>query len=239
MQFYSHLLCLFSMNKTETKDQWGEMAEKFSLWSSPQRPCQEDVELFEKLHRGHGSTLLLGVTKELHHLATAAIDNNPKMIEKFRGDLPVFFGDWADLPFEKEFDTIIGDGSLNGFDKGPDLFFSQAKKALKKNGDVLLRVFIAPEIKEDVDRVIETKNLTEFHAFKWRIAAALADPFVPVQKIYDVIYPIWNHKTLDVYNGSDLVYYFPKLSELPPYDAIIYPNSYELAKRCPLLLWHL
>ena len=44
---------------------------------------------------------------------------------------------------------------------------------------------------------------------------------------------------LDFYRDSDAVYYFPKLSELPPWDHIAFPTSYELSERCPIVTWEM
>ena len=146
-------------------------------------------------------------------------------------------GDWRDLPFESEFDALIGDGCLTVFQGSPEVFFEQAKKALKPNGRLILRLFISPERKESLQSVLKEKHTMGFHAFKWRVAQSLADPYVSVKTLYQVIRPIWDHPTLEVYENSDLIYYFPKLSELPRWDHIQFASSYELAERCPVITW--
>jgi SAM-dependent methyltransferase len=215
-------------------NQWDQMSERWSNeWASPLRPSTEDVAMFKNQLREGDQTLLLGVTQELQHLANLAIDNNPKAIEIFQAE--AILGDWRDLPFESKFDALIGDGCLTVFQGSPELFFEQAKKALKPNGRLILRLFISPEHKENLSSVLEEK--TGFHAFKWKVAQALADPYVAVKTIREVILPVWDHPTLDVYQNSDLVYYFPKLSELPAWDHIQFGSSYELAERCPVVTW--
>lgn len=179
--------------------------------------------------------LLLGVTPELQPLATLAVDHNPRVIEIHRAH--AVLGDWGNLPFESEFDTVIGDGCLTVFQGTPDHFFQQVKRALKPGGSLILRLFISPESKEDLQDVLKKRGEMGFHAFKWRVAHALANPYVAVQELYRIIQPIWNHPTLEVYQNSDLVYYFPKLSELPHWAHIQFGNSYELAERCPVVTW--
>ncbi len=214
---------------------WGKIAKRFDEWGAPLRPSPEDVSLFKMEIKPGSRTLLLGVTAELKSLATIAIDNNPQMIKQYPEN--AILGDWSNLPFENEFDTVIGDGCLTVFQEKPELFFQQIKKALKNNGKLILRTFIAPEEKEDIHEILKNKEGLSFHALKWRLAQSLADPYIPVKNIYKILKPIYNHPTLDLYKGSDLIYYFPKLSELPKWDHIQFATTYELSDRCPLITW--
>jgi len=216
-------------------DYWGKISERFDEWTAPLRPSLEDVQMFKNQLELTSKTLLLGVTPELQSLATIAVDHNPRAIEIHRAT--AILGDWGNLPFESEFDAAIGDGSLNVFQGKPELFFNQAQKVLKENGRLILRVFISPEIREDLASVLAKKNEMGFHAFKWRIAQALADPYVRVRDLYHVIKPVYDHPTLELYRESDLIYYFPKLSQLPIWDKIQFGTSYELADRCPVITW--
>ena len=170
------------------------MFERFAEWTAPLRPSPEDVGLFRNQLSLQSRTLLLGVTPELQPLAALAVDNNPQVIEIHRAH--AVLGDWADLPFGAEFDAVIGDGCLNVFQGTPDRFFQQAKKVLKKNGRLCLRIFTSPESKEDLHEVLEKGRGMGFHAFKLRVAQAMANPYVRVQDLYRVIQPVWNHPTL-------------------------------------------
>jgi SAM-dependent methyltransferase len=125
---------------TDKLEQWAKISERFNEWGSPLRPSPEDVEMFKRQLRVNDKTLLLGVTQELQPLAELAIDHNPKVIEIHRAN--AILGDWADLPFESEFDALIGDGCLTVFQGSSELFFQQAKKALKPGGRLILRLFI-------------------------------------------------------------------------------------------------
>ena len=216
-------------------DYWAKISARFNEWTAPLRPSPEDVEMFKKQLGAQSRTLLLGVTCELQPLAAIAVDNNPKVIEIHHAH--AILGDWKDLPFESEFDAVIGDGCLTVFQGPPEIVFQQAKKVLKKNGRLSLRVFISPELKEDLDFVLGKKEEMGFHAFKWRVAQAMAAPYVRVKDLYQVIKPVYDHPTLEFYRESDLIYYFPKLSELPPWDEIQFGSSYELAERCPVITW--
>ena len=215
--------------------QWSEMLQRWDEWGSPIRPSAEDVEMFARAVGDGGHRLLLGVTPELRHLATVSIDNNPVAIET--DPLHTVFGDWGDLPFSRQFDRIIGDGCLNIFQGDPSLIFQEAKKVLKPGGRLILRVFVSPEEKEPLDWVLRNRGDMGFHAFKLRVGHAMANPYVRVKDRCDVIRSICDHPTLSVYEDSDLIYYFPKLSELPPWDEIQFGKSYELSERCPVITW--
>ena len=184
--------------------QWSQMAKRRDEWGFPLKPSPEDAAMFQNQLGVHDRTLLLGATPELQHLASVVIDHNPDALAQCRGGV---LADWSDLPFAAEFDAVIGDGSLNVFQGSWGLFFQQAAKALKPLGHLVLRVFISPETKEDLQQVLAERGEIGFHAFKWKVAHAVANPYVCVKDLYRIIRPVWNHPTLEVYQNSDLVYY--------------------------------
>lgn len=214
---------------------WQRISSQFDLWTSPQRPNIDDVQAFKRQLTNKKKTLLLGLTSELLPLATCAIDSDNKQVKQV-GNLAIN-GMWENIPFTEVFDAVIGDGSLTVFQENPQLLFEQAFKALKPGGIFILRVFIAPEKKEDLDTIKNEQHLLSYHAFKWRVAHALADPYVPVKDLYAVLQPICDHPTLEVYKDTDVIYYFPKLSDLPKWETIHFNDSYELANRCPIITW--
>lgn len=216
-------------------NQWAQISERIGEWTSPLRPSPEDVAMFQNQLESADRTLLLGVTSALQPLASVVIDHNPQVIATYKTD--AVLGDWKDLPFVSEFDAVIGDGCLTVFQEAPELFFKQVRKVLKPGGRLILRVFIAPESKEDLETIFKNREGMGFHAFKWKVAHALGNPYVPVKELYETIKPVWNHPTLSVYRDSDLVYYFPKLSELPSWEHIQFGTTYELAERCPVVTW--
>lgn len=217
-------------------DYWVKILKQFHNWTPPLRPSPEDVSLFTSHIKQNDKTLLLGVTEELMPFANIAIDNCSEMVERNK---PIaILGNWQNIPFASEFDTIIGDGCLNVFQGKQSLFFEQVKKALKPWGKLVLRVFTSPKEKEDIKTIIKEKEKIGFHAFKWRLAQHLASPYIPVKELLRVIQPIWDHPTLSIYENSEEIYYFPKLSDLPFWDEIQFPQSYPLADRCPIITWN-
>lgn len=216
-------------------DFWTDFAEKPNMWSAPLKPSPEDVMLFKNQLFSGLRILLLGVTPELQPYATLAIDNN---LSAVRANSKIaIFGDWRDLPFESEFDVVIGDGCLNIFQGAPQHFFQQMKKALKTNGKLILRTFVSPEVKEDLKDVLQAKDQMSFHAFQIRVANAIANPHFSLEDRCKAIKSVWDHPHLEVYRNSDLIYYHPKLSELPAWDSIQFSSSYELAEQCPVITW--
>jgi SAM-dependent methyltransferase len=216
-------------------DLWSRFVEEPDIWKAPLRPSPEDVSHFRDQLFPGSHTLLLGVTKELQPYATIAVDNNLKAVQA--NSTTAIFGDWADLPFESEFDAVIGDGCLNIFQGRPELFFQQMKKVLKKEGKLILRMFVSPEEKEQLNDVLQAKDQMSFHAFQLRVTHAMANPYVSIQDRCRAIKSVWNHSHLEVYSGSSIIYYHPKLSELPPWDTIQFSTSYELAEQCPVITW--
>lgn len=217
------------------KDLWSHLAHTPGLWSAPLRPSPDDVMHFSSQLLPGMRTLLLGVTSELQPYATMAIDNNQSAVQA--NPHIAVYGDWSDLPFESEFDAVIGDGCLNVFQGTPELFFQQMQKVLKKEGKLILRTFVSLEEKEKLSVVLEAKDQMSFHAFQLRVANAMANPYVSLQERSKTIKSVWDHPHLEVYRNSDLIYYHPKLSELPCWDSIQFSTSYELAEQCPVITW--
>jgi len=216
-------------------DIWSRFVEKPDIWKAPLRPSPEDILHFRSQLPSNSRTLLLGVTEELKPYATVAIDNNLNAVQA--NSTMAIFGDWADLPFESEFDAVIGDGCLNVFQGKPELFFQQMQKVLKKRGKLILRIFVSPEEKEQLNNVLQAKDQTNYHAFQLRVTNAMANPYVSLQDRCRAIKPIWDHPQLEMYKDSNIIYYHPKLSELPSWNAIQYSSSYELAEQCPIITW--
>lgn len=132
-----------------------------------------------------------------------------------------------------------------------------------------VRCFLAPppamaESLDDLAAAAAAGTLGGFHAAKWRIAMALAaaagDPNVPVVAIaaaFDALFPDraalsaatgWTLETIaeiDAYRGSPACLAFPTAAQLlaalgtPPGAGFVAAGGYELADRCPLLVWHL
>ncbi len=214
---------------------WETISNRFDEWTPPLRPGPDDITAFAHTINKQDNVLLLGLTEELLPLSAKAIDLNEPLVKK--NPEKALVGNWNALPFENTFDVILGDGCFTVFQDPLDLLFEQAMKALKKGGRFVQRVFIAPEIQENLDVVLSQRHRHTFHAFKWRVAHAMATPYVPVKAFYDVLFPLTQNKTLEVYKDDDSSYFFPKLSELPKWDRIHFNTSYDLAERCPIITW--
>lgn len=217
-------------------DQWTSMSQRWEEWGPPLRPSNEDVELIRS-QMIPGRVLLLGATPELLSLASVAVDSSIEALKTHKADKAdkAVSGNWRKLPFpDKTFDTVIGDGSLNVFEGDPSQFFNEMRRVCDK---LVLRVFIAPTIRESLDQVFDFKSGCNFHALKWRVAHSLANPYVSVRDIYDEFEMDWCHPTLEVYRDSKAVYYFPKLTDLPEWSELRFPSTYELAERCPIITW--
>ncbi len=214
---------------------WEKIHSQFHLWTSPHIPNEDDVDAFARQLKESKDVLLLGLTEKLLPLATCAIDSNVTHVNEVNGIATK--GTWDALPFTETFDAIIGDGCLTVFQGPPALLFDQAMKALKPGGLFILRVFIAPNEKEDLGVVQSAREKMGFHAFKWRVAHCLANPYVAVKDLYTVLSPLCDHPTLEIYKDAHTIYYFPTLEDLPEWDAIHFNDSYELAERCPIITW--
>ncbi|MDP1879328.1 MAG: methyltransferase domain-containing protein [Parachlamydiaceae bacterium] len=217
------------------KDFWSLFVEKPDRWKSPLRPSSDDVIHFCNQIPIGSRTLLLGITQELLPYATIAIDNNLKAVQA--NSKIAVFGDWSNLPFESEFDRVIGDGCLNIFQGKPELFFQQMKKVLKKGGKLVLRMFVSPEEKEELNVVFQDKDQMSFHAFQLRVTHAMANPYLSTRDRCQAIKSVWDHPHLEMYEGSSIIHYHPKLSELPPWEVIQFCHSYELSVQCPVITW--
>jgi Methyltransferase domain len=175
--------------------------------------------------------------------------------------------DWTSMPVgPRAFTHVLGDGSLNAVSSAvlTDVL-REVARVLKPEGALIARVFCRPciaETADDIGRDVQLGRAGNFHALKWRVAmAALRDPAssdIAVSAIRDAVvaqYPDrdelcrttgWNRAeidTLDVYDGSSVVYNFPTeatiFALLQRWFAtveIVRCGAYPLAERCPLLV---
>jgi len=175
--------------------------------------------------------------------------------------------DWTNMPVGPHaFTHALADGSLNAVSTAvlADVL-REVARVLKPDGALIARVFCRPTVAEtavDIERDVRLGRVGSFHALKWRVAmAALRDPAtsdIAVSGIRDAViaqYPDrdelcrttgWNRAevdTLDVYDGSSVVYNFPTeatiFALLQRWFAtveIVRCGAYPLAERCPLLV---
>jgi hypothetical protein len=217
--------------------------------------------------------LLLGVTPELSAIAevTTAVDRNPDMIARvWPGDTPsrrAVLGDWRDVPLEgRQFSAAIGDGSFNRIRLGDyQAVFAQLERLLEPGGRLAVRVCLTPDSGESVEQVCQEAtagNVGGFHAFRWRLAMAMAaeqrDADVPVGRIHQVFEAQFPHRAalasatgwaredvaeIDDDQGCEGVMSFPtrcQLRDMMPasfrYVRFLASGTYELSGRCPILV---
>lgn len=254
------------------RNHWHTHSRQWRQIGSPLRPCAEDVALFRAAVNA-GRSVLLGVTPELADISNdvTAIDINPAMIAAvWPGNRPgrnVVRGNWLRLPFaDASQDNVVGDGCpvLLQYLRHRQ-FFTEASRILRPGGRLVIRFFAAPEVAEncaDVGRAAQAGRIGSFHAFKWRLAMALAGesgaPDIAVRDIYRGFARLMPDRqkladcsgwslddiaTIDAYSDSNAIYSFPTLAQLraimPPMlrETACIQGGYELAERCPILIW--
>lgn len=250
----------------------------YLAWSeltSPLRPHRDVVSAVkDAIGTPGGPTLLLGVTPELADVAAGlvAVDRNHSMIANIwpgnTGRSTALVGDWMALGFRSAtFAACVGDGSLIAAHYPSDhaVLFAEIARVLCPGATLVLRAYVRPDAGDTALAVRQAAldgGLHDFHAFKLRLATALAcdigDPNVPVQHILDTFNAMfpdrahlvrrtgWRREhidTIDFYDGSTARYSFPSRGELlaavPATHFVgsqfLPSGTYELAEACPLL----
>lgn len=240
----------------------------------PLRPNDEIVTAYRNAISGHEKrALMLGITPELVDVAssTVAVDISPGAIANaWPGDGPTrcaVQGDWLDMPsLDREFSAVIGDGSLSWIapPQYPALI-EQLERLLLPHARFAIRLYETPEPGEtiaNVKRAALHREIAGFHAFKWRLAMAIAAETgrtdLPVAHIHQIFEREFPHREtlseaagwsldeigeIDAYAGQKLVYYFPTRRELLAHlpatmtnPRFVSSGHYELAECCPLLV---
>ncbi|MBD3374808.1 methyltransferase domain-containing protein [candidate division KSB1 bacterium] len=281
---------LFSTAESEKSEQyqgdhWYHLANMWQFVGPPLRPTSEDTLVREqfvhtwcqKTGQHHPQCLLLGVTPEIvkmrwpPHSQILALDRNDEMIKHVypghsEQGFQVLQGDWTRLPvLDRQFDLILGDGCYVMFDyhRGFSLLSESIEKALKPNGQFIIRFFIRPEIIETSDQVFSDLlkgKICNFHLFKWRLAMAMhndVETGVSLSKVWRIWekmsidsrfladtmqWSIESIHTIQAYRRSNRRYTFPTKKELyaalTPYFRIsqYYLPSYECGDRFPTLV---
>jgi SAM-dependent methyltransferase len=254
---------------------WNESHRRWSRLGPPLRPHKDAVAAVRRAIAGQAArVLLLGVTPELADLGveTIAVDRNPGMIANiWPGDTArrrAQLGDWLslDLP-DEHFTAAIGDGTLNNLlhPDGHSALYASVARVLRPGGIFASRVALTPDDPETMETVVSNawaRRIEVFNAFKWRvamaIAAANADPNVPVMAILDSVNRHvpdrdalaaatgWERAdidTIDAYENSPEIFSFPTMAQIRAViprafqDVRVLPSgAYPLAERCPLLV---
>lgn len=261
---------MFRIYAWQPKDAWSAFYQRWARLTPPLRANGEVVAAVGRVIEGRANVLLLGVTPELAPLANVAVDKSEMMIATiWPGDTAerrAVLGDWLTMPLDAQVSAVIGDGSLNVLRYADYLvLFEQLQRVMRPGARLAVRVYATPAKVETLTALRDaamTGRGGGFHAFKWRIAMALAaeqrSPDVPValiKRAFDQCFPDraalsaasgWNVETIgeiDAYECAGTIYSFPRedafLAALPPafkgarFQAA---GSYELAERCPILI---
>ncbi len=195
-----------------------------------------------------------------------AVDRSSAMLDavfpRDRGAAVV--ADWRALPYPAaSFDWVIGDGCTCTL-AFPDDYRALSRelgRVLVPDGELVLRLFAAPEVAESLDAItadLAAGRIGNFHVLKWRIAMAIQSPAraVPVTAIRDAFDRLapdraalaaatgWSMATIatiDAYAGSDAHYSFPTrveaLAALVGFEEVACETPpYELGDRCPTIV---
>ena len=180
-------------------------------------------------------------------------------------DRVVIRGDWTEMPFAPaQFASAIGDGSLNMMRWPGDyhMILTRLREVVRPGGRIIFRCFTAPETGETVQQLgqeIMASTPIGFHAFKWRLAMAIVheqqSTNIPVRAIWDAFEQHfrdrdllsrasgWSLETIaeiDDYRVSPLDKSFPTrtmLREVFPGMQLLESGDYEMAERCPLMVF--
>ena len=257
-----------SNHRREYHRAWSQLA-------PPLRPHPDVVAAVKnQIQNRYGRTLLLGVTPELANITSdiVAVDRNYSMVANvWPGNTlsrSAIVGDWRNTNFAPaSFSLCIGDGSLTAlkFPTEVATLFRDLKHTLTGGGRIVCRVYLAPDSAETISSLQESVlsgSINNFHAFKMRLAMALAahqpEPQICVETILDTFNRMFKNRnelvratgwsraqidTIDFYRGSSVVFNYPTRDQLLSVATKIYPNArlapsgkYEMSERCPLLV---
>jgi hypothetical protein len=240
----------------------------------PLRPDGDVVTAFEDAIAAHDDrVILLGVTPELTGIGRTliAVDWNRDMIDHvWPGDQPdrtALHSDWRELQIDGEAcSAAIGDGSFNVtvWPVDYDLILRRLSASLRSGGRIGFRFYVTPDDCESCAALADVvmNGGIGFHAFKWRLAMAMAaasgDPNVALADIHDRFQSLfpdrdalaagsgWSLTTIgeiDAYARSATRFSFPTRAQILdalPADFIdarfVDAGHYELAEHCPLLV---
>ena len=168
---------------------------------------------------------------------------------------------------DASFDHVIGDGCpvLLDHPLQHERLFAEAARVLKPRGRLVMRVFVGaeqPESPEQVCSLALAEDIRGFHAFKWRLSMAIAaqsrdytfgiadtlhtfERLLPDRARLAAItgWRMQDIATIDFYRDSSARYSYPPLSALRCIvplalrEVEVRYGSYELAERCPILVW--
>ena len=253
-------------------------AQYYRAWSQltpPLRPHPDVVAAVkDQIKDRLGRSLLLGVTPELADVSPdlVAVDRNFSMIANvWPGNTTsrcAIVGDWRNSNFiSGVFSLCLGDGSFCGLEY-PDetvALFHELTRIIKSEGRIICRLYLAPDSAQTIFSLQDeamSGGIGNFHAFKMRLAMALAaqqlKPQVRVETILDAFNALCGNRdelaratgwsraqidTIDFYRGSTVLFNLPTkdqfmsvISRILPSSRLVSSGTYEMAERCPLLV---
>jgi SAM-dependent methyltransferase len=270
--------------KNDLRETWNDVADHWNDWGPPLRPCAQDLSIMrgalEKWLQENPvnrmRVFLCGVTPEIVTMPwpgaidLTAVDQAESMVRiVWPGDVPgvrrAIVGNWlaTGLP-TSSFDVVINDGGFGFFNypTGLRALLKEIRRLLKSGGLFVGRDFAQLQQPESVSQVLNAARsggISNFHAFKWRLAMALQtsasqgvrqgdvwnawseaaiDPTVLPQ-------PGWSERavgTIHFYRGKEARLQFATIQEFKDlleedFDRIeVCHPDYELGERCPILV---
>jgi len=190
---------------------WDSNAAIWRHYSSPLRPCDEDVATFRRFIARHArqarEVLLLGVTPEIATMplpqdaTLTAADRSPEMIRKhWPGDASetrqALCVDWFELPAPpRKYDLVLADGSFNvlGYPRDLRRLLAGLAGLVAPQALLLARTFTRPlqaERMADLETAARAGEAGSFHAFKFRLAMA-HQPSAEMGMSMDDIWRLW------------------------------------------------
>ncbi len=261
---------------------WNVFGENYRNLAPPLKPSVEDVAVVEdtlaRWHRGRCGrkldALLCGVTPALAALRfpaptrLLAVDRSEPMIRAIwpgndasRGAVRA---SWLALPCAgHRCDIVVGDACFNcmDFPLGYRALCAALHEVLLRDGIVVMRFFVRPERREDLDAVfadLDAARIPSFHIFKWRLAMALQESTsagIVVNDIYEawaargigsqdlaarLDWPESAINTINAYRGMGTRFSFPTVAEVREtlterFEEVLFREpGYAFGERCPM-----
>ena len=231
--------------------QWDSLAARWERHGPPLRPGPLDVALYQRAvdqlgQRPGVPALILGVTPEIYRLRwpegteLRALDRSREMIDTVWPGRPeqAIEGEWGAPNFEPgSFDIVLCDGGLHLLDypAGQSELVQQLARIVIPGGQVVFRLFLPPERREDPEQVIAdlaAGQIRDMNCLKIRLMQAMTSS--PVEGV--MLDDVWqflhtrigdresffanlgwdSHRVavIDLYRGSQARYHFADLDSV-------------------------
>lgn len=206
-------------------EKWDEKrAMEWHLFMPPARPSSAEVLIYEHALQNEMRAqdnleiVLLGSTPELRSIShqygcsLSCVDFNATVFHiltdmvSHKGRESFYCRDWKKMDFNRQFDLVFGDGSINMVPPSKhDFFLSNIYKLLNRNGLAVLRV-----------HVIQQPVFTDpIEVFQWYRKSKCKEPvFTATRNHLDMLW--LNHLT----QGIDFIDFHKRITELHAYELI-------------------